>query len=70
MTTNNVAFNDRKMRKSIFYTTKRLFNMDDIDFNKTLIFKKEPYEKKIHLNTSLNMIIMIISVHYVKCFLK
>ena len=46
MAENNITFNDRKINKSIFYRTKRLFNMDDIDVNKILISKKEPYGKK------------------------
>ena len=65
MSENNIIFNDRKINKSIFYRTKRLFNMDDIDVNKILISKKERYGKKVHLNTSLDMIIMIILVRYV-----
>ena len=31
MSQNNITFNDRKINKSIFYRTKRLFNMDLID---------------------------------------
>ena len=32
--------------KSIFYKNKNLFQIDDIDANKILVFKKEPYGKK------------------------
>ena len=64
MAENNITFNDGKINKSIFYRTKRLFNMDDIDVNKILISKKEPYGKKVHLNTSLDMMVMVILVRY------
>ena len=43
---------------SSFYENKKLFNIYDIDVNKILVSKKEPYGKKIHLNTTLDMIIM------------
>ena len=46
MAENNITFNDRKINKSIFYRTKRLFNRDAIDVNKILISKKEAYGKK------------------------
>ena len=46
MAENNINFNDRKINKSNFYRTKILFDMDDIDVNKILISKKEPYGKK------------------------
>ena len=39
--------------------------MDDIGFNKILISKKEPYGKNVHLNTLLDMMMMIILDHYV-----
>ena len=31
MSENNVTFNDRKINKSYFYKTKRLFKIGDID---------------------------------------
>ena len=37
----NKTFNDRKVNKSNFYETKRLFKTDDIDVDKILIYKKE-----------------------------
>ena len=46
MSENNITFNDRKINKSNFYETKRLFKIDDIDIDKILISKKEPYGKK------------------------
>ena len=45
-------------RKNIIFD-KKAFNIDDIDIDKILISKKEPYGKKAHLNIVLD--IMIIS---------
>ena len=39
-------FGDKKINKSNFYKNKRLFKTDDIDVNKMLVSKKEPYDKK------------------------
>ena len=36
-------FNKEKINKRIFYRNKRLFKIDDIDVDKILISKKEPY---------------------------
>ena len=41
----NINFNDKKMKKSEFYKHKKVFQIDDIDVNKILVFKKEPYGK-------------------------
>ena len=35
----------QKNRKSDFYKNKKIFNIDDIDVNKILVSKKEPYGK-------------------------
>ena len=42
----NINFNDEKIKKSSFYGNKSLFKIDDIDVNKILVSKKEPYGKK------------------------
>ena len=60
-----INFNNKKINKSNFYRTKRLFKIDDIDVDKILISKKELYGKKRCLNTLLLMKIMIKLVHYV-----
>ena len=60
---NNITFNDRKINKSTFYRTKRLFDIDDIDVNKILIYKKELYGKEVCLNTSSDTMITMIFVH-------
>ena len=42
----NINFNDKKNQKSDFYNkNKKIFNIDDIDVNKILVSKKEPYGK-------------------------
>ena len=35
----------KKLKKSEFYKNKKIFNIDDIDVNKILVSKKEPYGK-------------------------
>ena len=42
----NINFNDKKLKKSEFYKHKKVFQIDDIDVNKILVFKKEPYGTK------------------------
>ena len=67
----NIFFDNKKIDKSNFYKNKRLFKIDDIDANKILVSKKEPYgKKKFHLNTLLGMMIMMRLDHYVQSFLK
>ena len=39
--------------------------MYEIDVSKMLISKKEPYGKKAHLNTLLDIMLMTILDHYV-----
>ena len=46
MSGKNIIFDDRKINRSHFYQNKTLFNVEDIDVNKILISKKEPYGKK------------------------
>ena len=46
MSGNNIIFDDEKINKSSYYKNKKPFNIYDIDVNKILISKKEPYGKK------------------------
>ena len=41
----NINFDDRKIKKTELYKNKKIFNIDDIDVNKILVSKKEPYGK-------------------------
>ena len=54
MSGESIIFNNKKIKKSKFYKNKKLFKIDDIDVNKISVSKKEPYGKKVHLNTSLD----------------
>ena len=42
----NVNFGDKKLKKSNFYKNKNVIKIDDIDVNKILVSKEEPYGSK------------------------
>ena len=46
MSGKNVNFADKKIRKSEFYKGKKVSKIDDIDVNKILVSKEEPYGRK------------------------
>ena len=46
MSNKAIIFEDKKISKSSFYKNKKLFNLHDIDVNKILVSKKEPYDTK------------------------
>ena len=46
MSGKNINFNDKKIKKSIFYKSKRIYSTGDIDVNNILVSKKEPYGNK------------------------
>ena len=46
MSEKTINFDDKKIKKSDFYKNKRLFMIDDIDVNKILVSKNEPYGTK------------------------
>ena len=41
----NINFNEKKPKKTELYKNKKTFDIDDIDVNKILVSKKEPYRK-------------------------
>ena len=43
MSRKNKNFEDKKIKKSDFYENKKVTKIDDIDINKTLASKEEPY---------------------------
>ena len=49
MSGKSVNFDDKKINKSNFYKSKKLFNLNDIDANKILVSKKESYGTKISI---------------------
>ena len=46
MSGKSINFGDKKIRKSNFYKNKKINSIEDIDVNKILISKKEPYGTK------------------------
>ena len=46
MSGKNINFDDKKIKKSIFYKNKRIYSTDDIDVNNILVSKKESYGNK------------------------
>ena len=46
MSGKNINFDNKKIKKSNFYRNKKITNIDDIDANKVLASKKEPYGTK------------------------
>ena len=46
MSRKNIHFDDKKIKKSEFNKSKKLFQIDYIDVNKILVSKKEPYGTK------------------------
>ena len=46
MSGKNINFGDKKNQKSEFYKNKKLKSIDDIDVDKILVSKKEPYGTK------------------------
>ena len=46
MSNKTIIFEDKKITKSNFYKSKKLFNLYDLDVNKILVSKKESYGTK------------------------
>ena len=46
MSGKNINFNDKKIKKIIFYKNKAINNIEDIDVDNILVSKKEPYGNK------------------------
>ena len=66
----SINFDDKKINKSTFYKNKKLFNIHDLDVNKISVSIKESYGKKIHLITSLDIMMLMLLDHYVQSFLN
>ena len=66
MSGKSISFDDKIIKKSDFCKNKKIFQIDDIDANKILVSKKEPYgTKNALLNTLLDIMMMILLDHYV-----
>ena len=59
MSGKNIIFDDKKINKSRFYKNKKVFNIYEMEVDKTLILKIEPYSKKAHLNIFLDIMMMM-----------
>ena len=46
MSRKSINFSDKKILKSDFYKNKKVAEIDDVDVNKILVFKEEPYGTK------------------------
>ena len=46
MSGKSLSFEDKKINKSTFYKNKKIFKIDEINFNKILVSKKESNGKK------------------------
>ena len=46
MSVNNIYFDDKKIKKGEFQKNRKVFHIDDVDVNKILVSKKEPYGTK------------------------
>ena len=51
MSGKNIIFDDKTINKSNFYKNIKLFSIYDVEVDKILISKNEPYGKKAHSST-------------------
>ena len=65
MSRKKINFDYKIIEKNDFYENKKEFNIDDTDVNKYLFLKKNHMAQRMHLNTSLDIMIMILLDHYV-----
>ena len=70
MSGESINFDDKKINKSSFYKNKKSLDLDYIDVNKILASKKNHMVQKIHINTLLDIMMMMLLDHYVYYFLK
>ena len=70
MSGESIKFDDKKINKISFYKNKKLFSLNDIDVNKILVSKKNHMVQKIYLNTSLDIMMVMLLDPYVYYLLK
>ena len=70
MSRKNVNFRDKNIKKSDFYKNKKVTKINDIDANKILAFKEEPYRQKIYSNTLSDLMIMMLLDCYAQIYHK
>ena len=64
MSGDNINFDDKKIKKSDFYKNKKVNSIYDIDVNKILVPKKEPYGTKNSFKYFMDTMIMMLLDHY------
>ena len=64
MSGDNINFDDKKIKKSEFYKNKKVNSIYDIDVNKILVPKKEPYGTKNSFKYFMDTMIMMLLDHY------
>ena len=65
MSGKKINFDDKIIKKSDFCKNKKVFHVDDTDANKYQFLKKNHMAQRMHLNTLLDIMIMILLDHYV-----
>ena len=62
MSGKNINFDNKKTKKSDFYKNKKPFQIDDVDVdvNEILVSKKKHMAQRVHLNTLLDIMIMML----------
>ena len=65
MSGKSINFDDKKIKKSTFYKNKTINTIENIDVNNILVSKKKHMITKIHLNTLLDTMIIILLDRYV-----
>ena len=63
MSRKSINFEDKKNQEKQFLRKQKLFKIEDTDINKILVSKKESYGTN-HLNTSLDITMMMSLDHY------
>ena len=65
MSGNKINFDSNKIEKSEFYKNKKVFQIDDMMLIKYQFLKKNHTVQRKHLNTLLDIMIMMSLDHYV-----
>ena len=68
MNGNNKFWQKKYQKKRLYNKNKKIFNIDDVDVNKTLVCKKEQYGKYNLSNILLDIMIMVLLHHYIYFF--
>ena len=64
MSGDNINFDDKKIKKGEFYKNKKVNSIYDIDVNKILVPKEEPYGTKNSFKYFMDTMIMMLLDHY------